>query len=262
MTHLQEVQKILDKKGIQGIKIVLLGYMGSISYNTQLDRKHECFSDDIDVMGVMVQDPKYYIGLHQRDHIVIAEGEYDIVLYDIKKFIGLLLKNNPNVLGLLFLDEKHYLVKELAGKRLIDNGKYFLSNECFKSFSGYAYSQLIKMQRGVFEGYMGERRKKMCADFGYDVKNASHLIRLLSMGMELMLEGRLNVDRGGRDNQKLISIKKGEWTLKQVQDEAERLRVNFENSRLKSILPNEPDRELAENLLVTILLGHIFRKQE
>ena len=117
----------------------------------------------------------------------------------------------------------------------------------------------MKIQRGVFEGYMGERRKQMCADFGYDVKSASHLIRLLSMGTELMLEGKLNVDRGGRDNVKLISIKKGEWTLEQVQQEAERLRKNFEDARLKSVLPNEVDRDFAEHLLVTILYSHIFK---
>jgi predicted nucleotidyltransferase len=258
MNHLKPISKILKDRGHEGFKIVLMGYVGSMSHNTQIDRKHKCFSDDIDVMGVMVQDPKYYIGLHKREHIVVHEGEYDIVLYDIKKFVSLLLKSNPNVLGLLFLSDLHYLVKEYAGEKLIKNRDYFLSNQCFKSFSGYAYSQLMKMQRGVFEGYMGERRKMMCTEFGYDVKNASHLIRLLSMGTELMLEGALNVDRGGRDNQKLIAIKKGEWSLEQVQDESERLRKNFEDSRVKSVLRNKPDKDFIEHLLVTILYAHIF----
>lgn len=39
---------------------------------------------------------------------------------------------------------------------------------------------------------MGEKRKQLVAKHGYDTKNASHLIRLLRMGMEFLTVEEIN----------------------------------------------------------------------
>jgi hypothetical protein len=98
---------------------------------------------------------------------------------------------------------------------------------------------------------MGEKRKAMVRRYQYDVKNAAHLIRLLRMGAEFLETGRLSVYRTS-DAEELKVIKRGGWTLDQVKAEAERLFVGIEESRQRSPLPPDPDREGANRLLIDL----------
>ncbi|MGH9423302.1 MAG: hypothetical protein ACRD3J_25235, partial [Thermoanaerobaculia bacterium] len=90
--------------------------------------------------------------------------------------------------------------------------------------------------------------------FGYDVKNAAHLVRLLRMGVESMLTGELQVRRP--DAAELIEIKSGKWPLDKVVEEAQRLFA--EVKRIEDIwadgfpakLRSEPDRGLVNALMI------------
>jgi len=52
---------------------------------------------------------------------------------------------------------------------------------------------------------MGAKRKSLVEKFGYDTKNAAHLILLLRMGIEFLSVGVLHVKR--HDAQELLEIK-------------------------------------------------------
>ncbi len=127
----------------------------------------------------------------------------------------------------------------------------FVSKQAYHSFSGYAYGQFKRMTNFKFEGYMGEKRKKLVDKFGYDCKNAGHLIRLLKMGIEYLTEGVLYVER--EDAPQLLSIKNGEWTLEQVKREAEKLFALTQEAYIRSPLKDKPDYEKAERLVISIL---------
>lgn len=108
------------------------------------------------------------------------------------------------------------------------------------------------MTHGAYEGYMGVRRKALVEQYGYDCKNAAHLIRLLRMAIEFLTEGELYVRR--QDATQLIEIKSGEWTLDKVKEEADRLFKLAEEAYIRSPLPNTPDMEKVNDLLTDILL--------
>ena len=110
--------------------------------------------------------------------------------------------------------------------------------------------RLRKLHRQHFSGYMGEKRKAMVRKYSYDVKNAAHLIRLLRMGAEFLRSGTLDVFRS--DAEELKAIKRGEWTLAQVKEEAERLFAQLERERSASPLPYEPDTAAADALLIEL----------
>ena len=129
-----------------------------------------------------------------------------------------------------------------------------MSKKVYHSFNGYAYGQFKRMTHFKSEGYMGAKRKKLVEKFGYDCKNAAHLIRLLRMGIEFLTEGKLYVFR--EDNHQLLSIKRGEWSLDKVKAEAERLFKMAEEAYMRSKLPNEPKYEKAEELLMEITQGY------
>jgi hypothetical protein len=100
---------------------------------------------------------------------------------------------------------------------------------------------------------MGAKRKALVEKIGYDAKNAAHAIRLLRMGTEFLETGRLKVHRE-EDAEEIRSIKRGEWSLERVKEEAERGFARAREAYERSPLPVEPDRATAESVLLQITL--------
>jgi hypothetical protein len=71
-----------------------------------------------------------------------------------------------------------------------------------------------------FQGYMGADRKALVERFGYDVKMASHVIRLLHMGQDFAATGEVQVWRT-RDADLIRSIKQGAFPLMDIRAMAE-----------------------------------------
>ena len=107
------------------------------------------------------------------------------------------------------------------------------------------------LKKGENIGYLGDKRKQLVLEHGYDSKNAAHLIRLLRMCREFMESGELTVFRP--DGTELIDIKKGRWPLDRVKEHAAELFAACREARDRSALPPEPDRQQAEAMLVDIV---------
>jgi predicted nucleotidyltransferase len=238
---------------------ILLGYRGSIAHGMYIPSSEVDSIDDKDIMGVCIPELNNYLGFSKFEQKEKMYKEWDSVVYEIRKYFRLLLKSNPNVMSLLWLEPNMYIKKTPLGARLIENRELFVSKQAYHSFNGYAYGQFKRMTHFKHEGYMGEKRKELVTRFGYDTKNAAHLIRLLRMGIEFLTEGRLYVHR--KDSEQLLAIKRGKWTLDKVKDEAEHLFRLAEEAYVASKLPNEPNREEAERLLIGIILDHFNIKQ-
>jgi len=233
---------------------IIHGYRGSIAHGIYIPNTDPFSIDDKDTMGICVPPKEYYIGLKEfgsRGTKEIKRNEWDIVIYEAKKAISLLSIGNPNILSLLWLSPKYYINITPAGQLLIDNRDLFIGKHVYKSFTGYAYSQLHKMEHFVFEGYMGSKRKEIVTKLGYDCKNAAHLIRLLRMGIEFLNDGVLYVER--EDAPQLLDIKRGKWTLDQVKAESDRLFKLADESYLRSNLPTNVNKDKINDLCVSII---------
>jgi len=230
---------------------ILLGYRGSKAHGTYRSNSEPHSIDDIDIMGVAISPPEYYLGLKSFEQFDKQYDEWDVVIYDIRKYFRLLLKCNPNVMSLLWLDNQMYLRKTEPGQILIDNRNLFVSKQAYKSFSGYAYGQLKRMTHFECHGYMGEKRKQLVQKHGYDTKNASHLVRLLEMGIEFLETGNLIVKRPNVSY--LLDIKRGKYTLEQIQKRADTLLSKIERARDDCKLPDKPNFEKANELLVELI---------
>lgn len=234
-------------------RVGLAGYRGSLAHGMAGD-----ILDDIDIMGVFVAPPNHYLGLTKLDGIERPpkNSKFDFVLYEITKFIRLLLKGNPNVLCMLWLEENSYIHRTDWAKKLIENRDIFLSKQLYKSFSGYAYGQLKRMTHPNFEGYQSSKRRERFQQYGFDCKNASTLIRLMRMGIEALTTSEVIVLR--HDAAQLLEIKRGEWTKEQVEKEADRLGKLMEEALVRSSLPNRPDYQKAEEIVVDIVKAELF----
>lgn len=193
--------------------LVLLCRRGSEAHGTYVPSVDPNSIDDKDVFGVVVPPMDYYLGMKKWEGADSIKGPWDVVLYEFKKFVDLLCKQNPNVIGMLWLEDEDYLKATPVGRMLVDNRNLFINKKLFfKSFVGYAHGQLHHMENSACKGYMGDKRKQLVEKYGFDCKNAAHLIRLLKMGIEFLETGVLHVRRT-HDRDQLVDIKKGRWTL-------------------------------------------------
>lgn len=241
---------------------ILTGYRGSIAHGMFVPKNDPGSIDDKDVMAICVPPIEYYYGLREfgsRGTQEIKRDEWDIVVYEARKFISLLAQGNPNVLMMLWLEPNHYIYRSPVGQLLINNRRVFVGRHVYRAFCGYAHGQIHRMTHSACEGYMGARRKQLVEKFGFDVKNATHAIRLLRMGAEFLKDGELYVLR--HDAAQLLEIKRGEWSLEQVKAEADRWFNLSEQAYLESTLPNGPDmaavNALAVDVIQTVMDGRV-----
>ena len=229
-------------------KIILEGFRGSISHGVYIANH----IDDIDIVRIVAVNPYDYWSLKRPfETKEYQRGKFDIVVYSLKKFMKLLLKGNPNIISLLWLKPKHYRhINKNLGQPIIDNrDKLVGAKPVYDAFNGYAFSQLKRMTHfQKYAGYMGKKRKVLVDKFGYDVKNASHLIRLLRMCKEFLETGEFFVWRE-YDRQELMDIKLGKWNLLRVKKEAENLFNECQKAFDNTKLPMYPDYEIANDLL-------------
>lgn len=247
---------IIDTHPQLGNWAILTAYRGSIVHGTHMDLKDEHSTDDRDVMAICVPPKQYYIGMEHfglgdRGTREIKRGEWDIVVYECRKAIRLLAGGNPNILMLLWLPQNAYIKRTPAADTLIQHRSLFDGKHVYRSFVGYARGQMRRMTHGVREGYMGEKRKALFEKYGYDTKNASHTIRLLRMAVEYLSTGELHVLR--HDASELIDIKRGRWTLAEVEAEAQRLFALADQALVTSHLPPAPDMKRISDLCVGLV---------
>lgn len=107
-------------------------------------------NSDEDFRGICVVTISQMIDPFENFEQQIETKETDRVIYNIQKFFPLCADANPNILELLFADEKNIVVMSEDGEYLLDNRHLFLSQKIRKTFMGYAEAQLkrIKLHRG------------------------------------------------------------------------------------------------------------------
>lgn len=268
---------------------VMVAYRGSHAHGMYVPPSEPTGIDDIDIIGVYIPDLADYFGHREapprgRD---VKIREWDAAAYELRHFVGLLCNGNPNVLATLWVKPEAIIHMEPEGKMLRAARFLFATKRAYHSFGGYAHSQLKRMESfkdtalmgdcgcsGKFHGpdctmaeergrgsskrfatgFMGDKRKQLVEKFGYDAKNAAHLVRLLRMGIEFLRTGDVIVDRrDAGDAAELLSIKRGEWDLVRIKNHAEVLFEQMREARDVSTLPEQPDWGAVDGLLLDIL---------
>ena len=126
--------------------LVVLALMGSHSHGTYLPPDDPDAVDDVDLMGFVVPPREFHLGLPRWQHWTLQVDELDVVLYSLEKAVRLLLKSNPNIVGLLWLRESEYVHRHPAFDRLVAQRGVFSSQAAAGAFAGYAADQLKRME--------------------------------------------------------------------------------------------------------------------
>lgn len=236
--------------------------MGSQAYGCAAD------DSDRDIYGWCIPD-KEYVFPHlqgcipgfgrkpktfdqwQMHHIAdpAEERSYDCTIFSIAKYFSLALDNNPNMVDSLFTPEPLVAYQTKIGQMVRERRRLFLHKGCWPKFRGYAYQQIHKMRTKNPEG----ARREMIEKYGYDVKFASHTVRLLDEAEQILTEGDLDLTRSV---DRLRSIRSGEWTVEQIERYFEGRAAVLEAALENSVLPDHPNEKAAQQLLIDCLEEH------
>lgn len=121
-------------------------------------------TSDTDIRGVFILPKEQFYSLEYVGQI--NNETNDIVYYELRKFIELLSKNNPNILELLNVSDDCILKKDPIFDQI--KMEYFLSKLCKNTFANYAYTQ-IKKARGLNKKIVNpvDEKRKSVLDFCY-----------------------------------------------------------------------------------------------
>jgi hypothetical protein len=119
-------------------------------------------------------------------------------------------------------------------------------------FNRDAYSRYCKDYHEYWEWvtHRNDARYRSTLSHGrkYDAKNMMHTFRLLDIAEEIAKTGRFNTKRPNRNE--LLEIKSGAFSYEELMDEAKRKLILIESLFERPGLPDEPDLEAINSLLV------------
>ena len=292
--------------------LVFEGIVGSRLYGTDTPES------DLDIRGVcappmeVLLDP--FTGFDQKDS---GFEEEDKVIYALGKFFKLCADNNPNIVELLFVPKEYTTTTSSVWEKILENKNLFLSKKSRHTFSGYAVSQLHKMQRhrewflnppkekptremfglpntplvsgdglnalsnispslyapeyadeikreikykdakrrwdnyATWQKERNPKRKGFEEGFGYDTKSASHLMRLIWEGRELLLTGNIKFPLDYADE--VRAIKNGKYTYEEIIEMASGADKSFNEWGKESILPFGSNKDKLKELYLEII---------
>lgn len=205
------------------------------------------------IYGFDLNFPKFEQFL--TDHLPYKNTEMDAQLFNIVKYFRLCADGNPNMIDSLFVPSKNILVMDEVGELIHRHRNLFLSKKCYTTFKGYAYSQLKKAKTKKREG----KRAGEVEKYGYDLKFASHIFRLLNEVEQILDHKTIHDITLGKED--LIDIRKGKWEWEKVENEFKARESILDEKYDKSDLPKDSNREELRTILKICLKLH-FRKSK
>lgn len=165
----------------------------------------------------------------------LESKETEECYWELRKFLTLALKANPNVLECLYtplVETQAPLAADLLAMR-----SCFLSQLIYQTYNGYVMSQFKKLE--------GDLRNRGAIKW----KHAMHLIRLLLSGITALREAELRVS-ADEHREALLDIKRGEVEWTGVNRWRLELHRDFDRALTETLLPERPDYERVNRFLI------------
>jgi predicted nucleotidyltransferase len=166
---------------------------------------------------------------------------YKLIVYS-KDLLGLLKSNNPKQTPF----NADFFLNRLKAE---DNSQPLL----LLKFNSEEYDQ-AKIKYTAYskwkEARIGSVRNLLEDKFGYDTKDAMHLVRLMRIGYECITEGTYNVRRS--DAKELLEIRSGDWSYDKIYNYAKEFDNKIKEAVKICSLPENVDKEKAANIILDI----------
>lgn len=156
------MQKIYTMKyqDLDPKNILFLSKSGSHAYGLNTP------TSDVDLRGIFVAPKDVFYGLNLPDQA--SDDTNDTTLYELRRFIDLLSKQNPNIVELLGVPEDCIQFKHPLFDKILAHKDKFITRNIRNTFGGYAIAQIGK-SRGLNKKIVKpmDKEKKTPMDFCY-----------------------------------------------------------------------------------------------
>lgn len=171
--------------GVPGTKVFEIVY-GSHAHGTATP------TSDIDVRGVYLLPDNDFLGIG-RPKTTWENKVADVVFWELGHFCSLLLKGNPNIVGMLFAPDDCTIITtpQFAGLRQLRSS--FLSQSMVNAYMGWVHRELADIGK-LKNGH---------------AKRLSHIPRLIWEIESVLRDGLLTVRPDGRKVDTIVAIKTG-----------------------------------------------------
>jgi uncharacterized protein len=237
--HEFSIRKQYQKQGLQDVHDMLAEFdlydyviyrciVGSRAFG--LDNE----DSDTDLRGIYLPPADLHWSLYGVPE-QLENNDNQECYWELQKFIIMALKANPNILECLYtplIEKTTPIADKLLGKKEI-----FLSQLVYQTYNGYVMSQFKKMEQDLRN--TGKIK----------LKHAMHLIRLLLSGITVLQSGFVPV-KVSQYREELLAIRNGEMPWEEVNKWRLDLHKKFDRSLSNTLLPERPDYEQANTLLI------------
>ncbi|MFC4859034.1 DNA polymerase beta superfamily protein [Actinophytocola glycyrrhizae] len=225
-------------------------------------------TDDHDEMGVYIEPPANVVGTDDpAEHYVFrtqpegarsGPGDTDLVSYSLHKYLRLAMKGNPTALLPLYAPRDAVITSTPLGEELRALASKVLSRAAVHRFLGYLAAQ---RERLLGRGGHGRApsRPELVAKYGYDVKYASHALRLAYQGLEVARDARLTLPMADAERERVLRVKRGDVRdLDEVLAEIAVVQAEVEDllGTGRTPLPDEPDRQAVSEWAISAHRRH------
>lgn len=223
----------------ENVNIILQGVVGSTAYGLSTP------DSDVDRAGIFQRPVSELIGFKVPRETIVEHEPGDRQLQELGKFMRLAAKANPTIMELLWLPEYEILSPE--GEVLIANREAFLSQRLRTTYVGYVKSQLGRLlKRGDFSSDLKKRTEK----------HGRHCARLLVQAHHALVEGEIRVRLSEEEAEDCRFA--GQLAAGDPEGFAEGIRARIRRlDDTPSSLPEHPDEELLNYLLVLLRMKHL-----
>jgi uncharacterized protein len=175
-------------------------------------------TDDHDEMGVYIEPPanvvgiggtvQHYVFRTQPEGARSGPGDTDLVSYSLHKYLRLATKGNPTALLPLYAPPESVVTVTELGQELRSLAPKVLSRGAVHRFLGYLDAQRQRLL-GQSKGKVPSR-PELIERYGYDVKYASHALRLGYQGREVARDAKLTLPLPDEERERVLAVKRGE----------------------------------------------------
>lgn len=226
-------------------------------------------TDDRDYMGICIEPPAYVCGLEVFEQHVFrtqpegarsGPGDIDLTIYSLRKWMRMAVRGNPTVLLPLYAPADAIRVITPLGIQLRELAGSIVSFQAGWRFLGYLDAQRDRVAGGGKRNRV-PKRPELIERHGYDVKFASHALRLGRQGVELIETGKLSLPMREEDRTVCLDVKRGRYTLDVALALIDSTRERLDDLmhpvvRGASPLPDEPDMDVVNGWLTRAHLAH------
>lgn len=214
---------------------------------------------DKDYMGIFVEPYEYVLGFKKLETFTYRtakknersqEGDIDLTIYSLRKFLSLAMQGNPTVLATLFAPENMIVLRDTYGEQLMERADWIVSKRAYPRFKGYMESQKQRLL-GERKGHVPSR-PELIEQFGFDTKYAMHVLRLGLQGIEILNSGRITLPMASGHREYLRAVRNGEYSYEAVLDDIELVEARLEHAGERSALAEEPNVTAVESWLFNV----------